>query len=124
MVQSMAQFCPKCGTKALDDEARFCNKCGNKLPEIIHEKKDVVCPKCGNTILDKQSVFCDKCGSKLIAISPVRVPHVNEQPVITRPITKKKVALNVVPSFLMNTGIIVILVVRISMLIKMLFPAR
>jgi len=86
----MVQFCPKCGTKAPDDEALFCNKCGNKLPAIIVEKTDAVCPSCGTKILDEQSGFCNRCGSQLFTSSSVQVQQVNERPAVTRPVIKKK----------------------------------
>jgi len=86
----MVQFCPKCGTQAPDDEALFCNKCGNKLPVIIPEKKDVVCPNCGARVLDSNSAFCDKCGSQLRATSPARVQQVDERPIATQSIIKRK----------------------------------
>ena len=86
----MAIFCNKCGTQAINDQSVYCNKCGTKLIRNIPEKKDIVCPKCRNKILDKQSVFCDKCGYQLLAISSVRVQQVDERPLVTRPVIKKK----------------------------------
>lgn len=86
----MVQFCPKCGTKAPDDQALFCNKCGNKLPVIIPEKKDIVCLNCGARVLDSNSVFCDKCGSQLGKISPERVQQDDERPIVTQPVIKRK----------------------------------
>jgi predicted amidophosphoribosyltransferase len=72
--KNLVQFCPKCGTKAPDDEAVFCNKCGNKLPLIIPEKKDDSCPSCGTKIVDMQSQFCNRCGNPLSVIPPSSQP--------------------------------------------------
>jgi hypothetical protein len=66
----MVQFCPRCGTKAADDESLFCNTCGTRLPTVIQEKKELMCPKCGAKAPDEQSLFCNKCGSRLHAVPP------------------------------------------------------
>lgn len=86
----MVQFCPKCGTKAPDDESAFCNKCGTRLPPVIPEKMDNVCPKCGTKIVDEQSVFCNKCGSPLHTIPPVQVQPTGARPIPARPVMKKE----------------------------------
>jgi DNA-directed RNA polymerase subunit RPC12/RpoP len=86
----MVQFCPKCGTKASDDESAFCNKCGTRLPPVIPEKMDIICPRCGTKFLDEQSVFCNKCGSQLQRISPVQIPQTRTRPAAALPAMKKK----------------------------------
>jgi len=86
----MVQFCPKCGTKAPDDESVFCNKCGTRLPPVIPEKMDNSCPRCGAKAPDEQSVFCNKCGSPLHTISQVQVQSTRAQPIAAPPVMRKK----------------------------------
>jgi hypothetical protein len=86
----MVQFCPKCGTKAPDDESAFCNKCGTRLPPVIQEKKDNICPRCGAKAPDEQSAFCNKCGSPLHTIPPVQVQPTGAPPGAARPVMKKE----------------------------------
>jgi hypothetical protein len=86
----MVQFCPKCGTKAPDDESVFCNKCGTRLPPVIPEIKELICPKCGSKAPDEHSVFCNKCGSPLHTIPPVQVQPIGIQPAAARPVMKKE----------------------------------
>jgi len=66
----MEKFCPKCGTKAPDNQSLFCNKCGTQLPVSQPEKQDKICPNCGGEILDKESIFCARCGSSISAPLP------------------------------------------------------
>jgi len=61
----MVQFCPRCGSKAIDDESLFCARCGSELPNPQQENEPESCPNCGREILDATSLFCDKCGSRL-----------------------------------------------------------
>lgn len=85
----MVQFCPKCGTKAPDNESVFCNKCGTRLPPVILEKPDIICPRCKTKFLDEQSVFCNKCGSPLERTPPVQVQQAAILPP-QAPLIKKK----------------------------------
>jgi hypothetical protein len=87
----MVQFCPKCGTKAPDDESAFCNKCGTRLPPVIPEKWDYTCPRCKAKAPDEQSVFCNKCGSPLQRTPPVQIQQAGARPAAAaRPVMKKK----------------------------------
>ena len=87
----MVQFCPKCGTRAPDDEAVFCNKCGTRLPPVISEKQDIFCQRCGTKAPDDQSAFCNKCGSPIHSISPaqIQVAGIRQAAAASRPIVKK-----------------------------------
>jgi TM2 domain-containing membrane protein YozV len=86
----MATFCHKCGTQAIDNESVFCNKCGAKLTQNIPEKKNDTCSNCGTKILDKESLFCNKCGAPHSENQPVIDNPIEERPVVTRPVIKKK----------------------------------
>jgi rRNA maturation endonuclease Nob1 len=86
----MVQFCPKCGTKAPDDQSAFCNKCGTRLPPVIPEKPDIICPRCGIKFPDAQSVFCNKCGSPLQRVSPVPIQQAAVRPAVAVPPVMKK----------------------------------
>jgi hypothetical protein len=87
----MVQFCPKCGTKAPDDESVFCNKCGTRLPPVISEKTVIICPRCGTKAPDEQSVFCNKCGTPLQEMSPAPIQQATTPQAATgRPVMRKK----------------------------------
>lgn len=89
----MVQFCPRCGTRAPDDDAVFCNKCGTRLPTVIPEIREITCPACGTKAPDEQSAFCNKCGSPIQSISPARiqVAGIRQAAAAARPVMKKKV---------------------------------
>ena len=87
----MTKFCPRCGTKAIDDESLFCSRCGSKVPHPEPEKRIENCPACGTKILGKESCFCHTCGSSLLQPQPAyrppapkngNVSRAREEPVI------------------------------------------
>ena len=84
----MEKFCPKCGTKAVEDKSLFCDKCGTQLPVNIPENNSNCCPNCGAKILDKESTFCNKCGSSLTVTQHAISQSVVTPPVRTQPVIK------------------------------------
>ena len=66
----MVNFCPKCGTEAVDDQSLFCNRCGTQLPVSATQEPGTTCPHCSLKIPDRNAVKCSRCGFLLSSKPP------------------------------------------------------